>query len=516
MENTLHMSFASSLTNLCELNSSFDSGVLRICYTGQNRNRSYFSKEDIERNLKTIFNCPLVVNYDIESGTFGGHDMKVVKDSEDNVRIINATDPVGLIPESSRVWFDWATDENGVAHEYLYADVLLWKRQAAYEKIKKDGIINHSMEVSVKNGEIIDGIYHIHDFEFTAFALLGDDVEPCFESSALEVFSASEFKRSMSEMMQDLKDTYNSIDASGEAEDKNKNDTEGGEEVLDEKMELAAKYEINVEELDFNLDDFSIEELTEKFEAIKAVSEDPADDDAKEFALTANIVEEINRVLSMQKITREWGECNKYCYIDCDLEAKEVYCWDREDWLMYGFKYELNGDAVVVDFECKQRKKYVIADFVEGEEQASPFAEDFAFIGEEFKKAVESKNEFEVKLSEEVERSAEFEKELDVLRKYKSDIESAQEKAKRDAVFNKFEKLNGVEAFENLKLNCEGMSVEEIEDKCFAIKGRVMEDAEVEAKFALEGAAPKIPVDKSADNGGKAEPYNGVFVKYGY
>ena len=219
MENTLHMSFASSLTDLCEVNSSFDSGTLRICYTGKNRNQSFLAREDIERNLKTIYNCPIVVNYDIEDGTFGGHDMKVVKDGEGNVRIINATEPVGVIPESGRVWFEWADDENGTPHEYLYADVLLWKRQAAYEKIKNDGVVRHSMEVAVKNGEIIDGVYHIHDFEFTAFALLGDDVEPCFESSALEIFSASSFKQSMSAMMQDLKDTYVGIDAPDGAED---------------------------------------------------------------------------------------------------------------------------------------------------------------------------------------------------------------------------------------------------------------------------------------------------------
>lgn len=510
MDNAMRVTFASSLTNLCEKNSSFDSGVLRICYTGENRNRSYFSKEDIERNIKTIYNCPLVVNYDIESGTFGGHDMRIVKDTDNNVRIINATEPVGVIPESSNVWFAWEADENGVSHEYLYADVLLWKRQAAYEKIKADGVENHSMEVTVKSGELIDGIFHVHDFEFTAFALLGDDVEPCFESSALEMFSASEFKRSMSEMMQDLKDVYKRIDAPIGAEDKSKNDMEGGEEVLDKKIELAKKYGINIEELEFNIDELSIDELTEKFEAMNA---EPQKTDG--FALTTNIVEEINRSLSEQRVSCEWGECSRYIYIDCDFEAREVYCWDRNDWLMYGFTYVMNGDKVEIDFECKKRKKYVIADFEDGEDQESPFANDFALIGEEFKKVVEARNNFEAKLSDEVSRSAEFEKELDILRKYKSDIESAQEKAKKDAVFAKFEKLNGIEAFEELRANCDNLSASEIEDKCFAIKGRLFDSTDGYATFSMGNVPHKILVDKSVDDG-KKEPYNGLFVKYGY
>lgn len=518
MENTIHMSFASSLTDLCEVNSSFDAGVLKICYTGQNRNRSYFSREDIERNIKTIYNCPLVANYDVENGTFGGHDMKVVHDANDKVRIINATEPVGVIPESSRTWFATDTDENDVSHEYLFADVLLWKRQAAYEKIKEDGVVNHSMEVSVKNGEMIDGVFHVHDFEFTAFALLGKDAEPCFESSALEVFSASAFKRSMSEMMQELKDTYHSIDTFEKVEDKTKNDTEGGEEVLDERMELAKKYEIDVAALDFDLNAFSVEELTQKFEAMtqKQKEADNGAQDPENFALTRNIIDEICRALSEPKLVREWGECERYVYIDCDMEAKEVYFWDREDWLMYGCGYEMDGDTVVIDFEQKKRKKYVIADFDEGESQASPFAADFELAVNAYKEAADSRDTYKSMLGEKTENYAQLEDEVAGLRKFKSDIESAQKKAERDSVFAKFEKLNGIDAFETLKENCEDMTVEEIEEKCFAIKGRMNVDFGQDAKFTMTTPAPKLPVDKTANNGGAKEPYDGLFVKYGH
>lgn len=46
-------------------------------------------------------------------------------------------------------------------------------------------------------------------------------------------------------------------------------------------------------------------------------------------------------------------------------------------------------------------------------------------------------------------------------------------------------------------------------------KGRMDSSAENGATFSLGSGIPKIPVDKSADSG-KAEPYNGVFAKYGY
>ena len=153
MDKVLNMTFASSLTNLCEVNSSFDTGVLRICYTGENRNKSFFSKETIVKSIPTIYNCPIVCNYDRETDTLGGHDIELVCDGNGALKLINATTPVGVIPESAKVWFDDYEEDDGTIHEYLYAEVLLWKRQEAYQKIKKDGITAHSMEIKVKDGK---------------------------------------------------------------------------------------------------------------------------------------------------------------------------------------------------------------------------------------------------------------------------------------------------------------------------------------------------------------------------
>ena len=43
MGKVLNVTYASSITDICEINSSFDRGVLRICYTGENRNKSYIA-----------------------------------------------------------------------------------------------------------------------------------------------------------------------------------------------------------------------------------------------------------------------------------------------------------------------------------------------------------------------------------------------------------------------------------------------------------------------------------------
>jgi len=603
MRDVLNLTFSSSLTEMCEINSSFDTGILRVCYTGKNRNGSFISKEALERGLKTIANCPIVCNYDRDEDEFGGHDMELVHESDGGLRLVNLTQPIGVIPESAKQWFSNYTDENGVEHEYLYTEVLLWKRQEAYRKIKEDGITSESMEITVNAGKRVDGIYHIEDFEFTAFALIG--VEPCYESSALEVFSMSDFKQQMSEMMRELKETFTLVNTpSGDDNTHPKNSMEGGETALDKKMELVAKYGIDVDALDFSIEDFTVEELIEKFEAItkefkcgdddkkKCAEEEDEDKKSKEecgkcgddekkkcgkcgdddekkkcgkcgdddekkkcskcgdddedekkskcfddgdpdddpdddttddpnedpeeeqepepeeeddepeeevltddgdkkrsngFALNSAIVDGIFTALSHERIEHEWGECPRYCFADYDADVSEVYCWDSCDWLLYGFKFSMDGDNVVIDFESKMRKKYVIADFDEGE-QASPFAKEFSIIGESF---------------------AALKTELNDLRAFKASVDKAEADAKFAELFAQFEDLAGNEAFEKLKAECEQYELEALEEKCFAIRGREKSTA----KFSLETKSPKFMVgfDKAVVSN---EPYGDLFVKY--
>ena len=54
MEQNMNLQFASALENIKEINESFSSGMLRVCYTGVNRNGSYISKQAIENAIETM------------------------------------------------------------------------------------------------------------------------------------------------------------------------------------------------------------------------------------------------------------------------------------------------------------------------------------------------------------------------------------------------------------------------------------------------------------------------------
>lgn len=495
------------MEKLTSINSSFDSGVLRVCYHGRNRNRSEIAKEVFEKCINTIYNCPIVCNYIREDDEIGSHDIEIVKTGK-GLKLVNITTPVGVVPTGANYWWETVEEDDGTIHEYLCIEVLIWKRQEAYSKLKENVITDESMEINVKDGEMVDGYYRVYDFEFTAFCLLGT-AEPCFESASLKLFSMDEFSSSYSLMMSDLKEELAKIQSADAVDILNKQQfSEGGNKTLDKKLELLASYNLTVDMLDFNIEDFELDVLEQKFKEIKNTS------DPKIFNSLEQFATELIEALSVEKTVTSWGsEVSRYCYVDCDTEASEVYCYDWEDWKLYGFAYSTNGDSVTVDFDSKKRKKFSIVDFEEGDRDFS-FSHVYENISEIDK--AQSKAEFaaerdelEKKFSEASNTVNSLNNELAELRKFKDDKLNDERVNAENEVFSRFDDLNGAEAFEALKAEAGNYSIEDLEEKCFALRGR----KNTTLNFSAEKKAPKLPTNQYAKN--DDEPYEGIFIKYG-
>ncbi len=502
-ERSMSIVFSSSFDRLTEFNSSFDKGVLRVCYVGKNRNNSFISKETFERCMGSIYNCPIVCRYDRELDEIGAHDMELVR-SDDGLSIVNLTSPVGVIPESARYWWEEIEEDDGAIHEYLCVEALLWKRQEAYEKIKENGITDESMEITIQEGSMRDGVYVIERFEFTAFCLLGT-AEPCYESAALVMFSKDGFKAKLDEMMREFKENCSTAQPSQEDAIQKKNDSEGGDEALDEKKALMAQYGLDEDALGFNLEDYSVEELTAKFEELKRGGQkDPKEDER--FALAEQFREELISALGAVKVDTCFGEMSRYWYVDYDSEVMEVYCYDQEDWNLYGFTYSMNGDHVVIDFDSKKRKKFAITDFDEGEQTAA-FAAVYSAISAQY---TQNDTQWAEKYQAVSDKIASMESELSALRSFKAGVETEKANEERAEILSRFSDLAGVEAFEALRGDSGGYSPEELEEKCYAIRGRNQTQ-----KFSLSQGqkTPKLPVEKRGED--DTEPYGGVFAKYG-
>lgn len=502
----LRMRYSSKLTAIRELNESFDIGRMLIAYSGKNRNGSDISMAAFEKAKPTIYNCPVVCNYDAESDTIGGHDSAIVRTDNGGIRLVNMTVPIGVVPESSEVCWESVIEDDGAEREYLAADVLLWKRQSAYSKIKADGICGQSMEITVRDGhKDEDGYFSVDDFEFNAFCLLGEDVEPCFESASLELYSCDNFGQQMAQMMQDFKKSFAYISSAAAGEDIKNNSNEEGGNDLDEKIALVEGYGMKVEDLDFSIDDMSIEDLRAKFEAASKPeveeTEEPIEEEHKEFRLEGEKREELISALESAVVDTPWGEMPRYWFFDYDNELMEIYATDSEDWKIYGFSFSADGDTFVIDFESKKRMRITLVDFDEGE-QPSPFAAAFAKMSADYSALSEQFRSASSTIEEQ-------NSELAVLRKFKKDTDEAAAKAERDAVFEEFADLNGNEAFETLRENCGDLGRDAIEEKCYAIRGR----AGTAAKFSYEQKRPKIIVGVEDHSD---EPYGGLFTQYGH
>ena len=485
------LTFASSLTKLTEVNSSFDSGVLRIAYHGKNRNGSYIDKQTFERCMNTIYNCPIVCHYDIETDTIGGHDIDLIKDDSGDLRVVNLTTPVGCIPESARVFWDKIEEDNGDINEYLCVDALIWKRQSAYKKLKENGCTEQSMEINIKDGEMVDGIYVIRDFEFTAFTLLG--IEPCFESASLE-FANEDFKSQMKKMMTELKESFLNIAPTLEDNDIHTHDfsMEGG----------SANMENNLtnETADAQLD--TVNNNAGKND----VTENP--ENKADFQLENIFRTELSRAVEeLDKITYCNAEYPRYHVDDYDKELNEVYVWDADDWMLYGMSYATEGDVVIVDKESKKRKKYVIADFEDGDAQTSPFAEVFSTVREYASDKAEYVENYEKAKSE----INSLEAKVEDLEQFKNDVEARDMANKKNDIIERFIDLQGIEEFELLKSNLTNTDLSSIEEKCFAIRGKNVKP--LNAGTNTPGNA-KIHIEKESKFSSYREPYGGVVEKY--
>lgn len=313
-----------------------------------------------------------------------------------------------------------------------------------------------------------------------------------------------------------------------------------------DRMELLSEYGLTVEALDFNIDDFTVDELRAKFEAMKQANDgdggvpantddgnggtptgtdgeptgeptggtDGGEGEGNNFSLTGEqFLSLLIEALRQVKYTDPyWGETCKYLYVDFDTSVNEVYCYDCEDWKLYGFTYSMNGDNVVIDFESKKRKKFSIVDFDEG---SADFNYKYAFetfgnviVASKDAELATVKADSEAKYAEATETIDSLKSEIDGLKIYQKSKMDEERKNAEDKLFEQFAELDGVQAFEDLRGNCAEMSLEDIESKCYEIKGRNT----TTTNFSVnKPKSTRIPVEK---NQYENEPYGGLFVQF--
>ena len=281
----INITSVSPLISKCEI---------KVLYTGENRNRSYITKEVAQEMAQTLPGTPIVGYYSESKEDFRDHGEQMVWDG-DGIKFNCLTKPYGFVPIDTKVWFQEFedTDEfgNKILREYLMCEGYLWTEQ--YEEAKK--VISegrpHSMELDEKtlkghwstdNNRGIE-FFIINDAIFSKLCILGEDVEPCFEGSAVTApdvsssftLDSQEFRNTLYSMMKELKEYTASL-----------NNGKGGnlmEGNMNQEVQVDIESSAQVSENSLNEVDNNVEtEFTETDSKVKTTFDDGGDGEGGE------------------------------------------------------------------------------------------------------------------------------------------------------------------------------------------------------------------------------------------
>ena len=209
-----------------DINPLMSACEIKVLYVGENRNRSYISKEVATEMSKTLRGAPIVGYYKKQKQDFADHGQQLIIDDEGfHFKVL--TRPYGFVAPDAKVWFQKFEDKdefgNSIERQYLMTTGYLWTGQFEEAQSVIDEGKPQSMEL---DEETIDGhwatnyktdmeFFIINDAIFTKLCILGDDTEPCFEGASVtkpEISSNfsynldENFKRTLFSMIKDLKD----------------------------------------------------------------------------------------------------------------------------------------------------------------------------------------------------------------------------------------------------------------------------------------------------------------------
>lgn len=264
---------------------------LRLMHSGINRNNSNFEKEVIEDASETFKNIPILADVQVnEDGEmdYTAHTMHLEDDKfhEGEKKMIYDERMVGIIPETND--FEIKLNEDTGNYE-VYATGLLYR---AYGNYVCDILEARGGETKVSMEIICNDIDYdadkdcldVHEMVAQGVTLLGADVEEGMKGAKAQTFSKQDIASQVVSFMQEVKESL----------DKYINLAKGGNTMFEELLE---KYGKTVEDIDFEYEGLSDEELEQAFasrfgEEPEDTTEEPEEDTTEDVVVEEDTTEE--------------------------------------------------------------------------------------------------------------------------------------------------------------------------------------------------------------------------------
>ena len=500
-----------------ELEDNLDDGLLQVklksCHTGKNRNKSGISDETMNLYKDSFKGRPILgAIYKTDTGEyeFRAHDMKIVE-SKDGSEIEYIEQPVGFISETDSPYLEYDKDED---KNYLMVNGKIFADYSkAAEILERRRTCKCSVEIAVEemSYNCAEDYLSIDKFRFCGVTILGyqqDGVTEIQEGMAgskitIDDFSvkhnsmfSEDYQSKMIEVLEKLNITLSNF---------NINTTQkGGNEMKFE--ELLAKYGITAEEVTFEIEGLSDEELEAKFaEAFDCDydngegdnadgnnsgdgDDDGGNDGDGEGECAGNSDDEPEKFTkiftvelshddirnALYTLIRQYENDDEYFYIREVFDAYFV----MQDWWnnkIYKQNYAVDGESV--NLEGDRIEVFEILVTKEEKDALDALKVDYA-----------------------------------ALKAFKDEYDAAELQAQKDEIFAKksYEKLANVEAFKELKKNAVNFSVDEIVEKAKIIYADFMEQNETPE---VEEKSTKVIGFNFNKKEVKKSPYGNLFNK---
>ena len=499
-----------------------------ICHTGVNKNNWIFSRDSLINAIPSLSNIPIVAfvqkNNDSEDD-FSDH-REVLEIDNGKIKLSYKGKAIGVVTSDNNAQLETKVCEDGIEREFLTCEGILWSKfDDSTEIFMRDECKDQSMEIDNFVGTFNKyQQFECSSFRFTGLCCLGCGVEPAMYGACVDInFSIDEIKTKL-----ELFNSYFSKQSQPSNDDDiNNNDTKGGEKLTTEMIDsIFAEFNLTRDDIDFEITDDMTEETfreklefvcgdkkKKKFEAILAefnvtfeeLGEYDADITEDDFRkLVSDFAENRDKTTGTEpdvtpepKATfstynqkydllrgalprKEERDDDKltYCleYWVCDFDdnfvyvSKEEYKDDQWSYSKGRFAYSIVDDVVSITSDFEE----MVVKWVTPEEETEIDKARAAFSKIE---------EFEANMAE-FERLKQFEKD-----KKEEEFTSA-----ANAIFSKFdETLKDVDGYDILKTSFSDMSLDAIEEKCYAMLGKK------NANFSVQNNTPNV-VNLGVDN----------------
>lgn len=462
---------------------------LKVCHIDTNRNGSHISKENMEKAMPTLKYRPILAYiHQLDDGTydFYAHNMEIVEDENGEEKINYIEKQVGCFT-TDEPYLEYDKD-NDKTYVNAYAVIPEEYTEAANIIRRKNGTkVSCELVIDELSYNAKEKYLDLTSFYFGGCTLLGCDengneIGEGMLGSRADIADfchkkpVFDYQEKLVEMLDKINNTLSNF---------NKNNTEEGvREEMSHFDELLEKYGFTVEELDFDYENMSDEELDIAFEDFKCrkkkCEEEEQDVDSEDFKCRKKKCDEEDSDCDDSEEEDDNDEEDD----DGDDESKK-----NSENFVKNFKVEISHEDIryalynlIAEYEESDNEWYgiyaVYDDYfvMQGWCNGKFYKQGYSIDGENVSLDGERTELFQMLLTESEKLAvdklrgdyAELEAKYNELKTFKDNYDAAEIKAKKDSIFadEAYNDIRESDDFKSLMNDAEKYSVEEIQNKC--------------------------------------------------